>query len=136
MLTRQSRRAKSLEVRDQLLALGQEPPLREDARTDAALDALHQCRVLAPDLIVEGQELVDPGLVDAWREEVVEEAGSPLGADRQDRAAREVRLPREDVDPEVRPEEVELAAPDLAVREEGVAVLAQRPELARGQPLS
>src|SRR5436190_1246062 len=118
---------------DQLIALGQQPAFGQDARADAALDALDEHGVLAPDLVIEGDQLVDPGLVDVWCEEVVEEAHRPLRADREDRAAREVRPARKNVDPEVRPEEVELAPRELAVREERVAVAPERADLARGE---
>ena len=135
MLLRQRFRAKTLEMGDQLLALGEEAPLREDARADTALHALDQGRVLAADLVVEGDQLVDPLLVDVPREEVVEEARRPLRAEREDRAAREVRAAREDVDAEVRPQEVELAVWDLAARQEGGGPVAELSELRRRQPV-
>src|SRR5262245_41344299 len=132
-LLRQRFGAKPLEMGDQLLTLRQKSSLLQHARADAALDALDKRPVLAPDLVVEGDQLVDPGLVDARREEVVQEARRALGADGKDRAAREVRPAGEDVDPEVRPEEVELAPNHLPVGQKGVAVLAERPELAGRQ---
>src|SRR5207249_10966290 len=91
MLLRQRFRAKTLEMGDQLLALGEEAPLREDTRADTALHALDQGRVLPADLVVERDQLVDPLLVDVPREEVAEEPRRPLRAEREARAAREVR---------------------------------------------
>src|SRR5439155_15618306 len=117
-------------MRHELLALGEEAALVEDARSDASLDALHEGNVLAPDLAVEGDQLVDPALLDAGCEEVIEVARRPLRTDRNHRPAGEVRPAGEDVDAEVRPEEMELAAWDVAVRQERVAVPAQRAKLA------
>src|SRR3954451_12896448 len=133
-LLRQRLRAKPLEMSDELLALAQQPALAEDARPHAPLNPLREGRVLAPDLVVERHQLVDPGLVDVRGEEVVEEARGAFRRGRQDRPAREVRPARKHVDAEVRPDEVELAAFDFSVCKEGVAVLPQRPELARRQP--
>ena len=79
--------AKPLEMRDQLLALAQEASLGEDPGADAALDALHERGVLAADLVVERQQLVDPGLVDARREEVRDSAGLRAPAFRLTRLA-------------------------------------------------
>src|SRR5712691_9360575 len=133
MLLRQRLGAKSLEMRYELLAFGEEASLGEHSRPDAALDALHEGRVLASDLAVEGDQLVHPGLLHVRREEVVQEASGALRGERQHRAAGQVRPAREDVDAEVGPEEVELAARHLAACEEGGAVLAQRAELARDE---
>src|SRR6266852_1226088 len=98
MLTGEGLCAKPLEVGHQLLALGEETPVVDEAGPDTTLDALHERRVLAADLAVEGDQLVHEALVDPRREEVVEEAGGSLRPDRQHRPAREVRLSREDVD--------------------------------------
>src|SRR5438132_92937 len=133
MLTGERLGAKPLEMRDELLALREEAPLGENARADTALDAFHEPPVLLSDLVVEGEQLVDPRLVDVRSEEIVEEPGGAFGTDRQDRAARQIRLPGEHVDPEVRPEEMELAPRNLSSREERVAVSAQRAELARDE---
>jgi hypothetical protein len=43
----------SLKVCDQLLALGQQPAIRDQAGRDAALDVLHDDDVLGADLTVE-----------------------------------------------------------------------------------
>src|SRR5690349_18280105 len=135
MLTREGFGAKPLEMRDELLALREDPPLRQQAAPNALLHAADELGVLGPDLGVECDQLVDPRLLDARPEEVVEETRGPFWADGHDRAAREVRLPGEDVDAEVRPDEVELTVRDLAAGEERAAVLPQRPELAGGQAL-
>src|SRR5439155_6122347 len=97
------------------------------------LDSLDEHPVLGSDLVVEGEEVGDPGLVRFRREEVVEEARRAAGAERVDRADRDVRTAREDVDPRVRPEEVELAAGDLPCDVEGPVVRANRTELARDE---
>src|SRR4029077_8126170 len=131
MLTGESFRAKALEVGNELLALGENAALGQDSRANPALDTLDERPILAPDLVVEGDQLVDPLLVDLGGEEVVEETSGPLRAEREHRPAGEIRMSGEHVEPEVGPEEVELAPRDLAVREERVAVLAQRPDLAR-----
>ena len=65
MLTGESPCAKPLEVRDQLLALREESSLAQDSRAHASLDALDEAPVLLADLVVEGQQLVDPGLIHA-----------------------------------------------------------------------
>src|SRR5882724_10209906 len=135
MLTGESLRAKSLEMGDQLLALREEPALAQDSRPDASLYALHEAPVLLADLVVEGDQLVDPGLVHVRREEVIEEPRRPLGADREHGAAGQVRVSGKDVQAEVRPEEVELAARHLPAGEKRVAVLAESAELARHEPL-
>ena len=114
MLTGESFRAKPLEVGDKLLALGKDPALGQDPRPNPALDAFDERAVLGADLVVEGDQLVDPLLVDLRGEEVVEEASGPLRAEREHRPAREIRMAGEDVEPEVGPEEVELAPWDLA----------------------
>src|SRR5947209_12503455 len=118
MLLRQRVRAKALEVRDELLALGHQAAFLEDSGRDTAVDALDKRDVLGSDLRVERDQLVDPVLVDARREEVVQPTVGSARPGRDERPAREVRMAREDVDPEVRPEEVELAVRQLAVREE------------------
>src|SRR5207247_1026226 len=105
-LTPQRLYAKPLEMGDQLLALREQPSFGQDPRSDAALDALDQGAVFPPDLVVERDQLVDPGLVHVRSEEVVQEPGGPLRAERQHRAAGEVGPAGEDVDPEVRPEEM------------------------------
>ena len=84
------------------------------------------------DLVVEGHQLVDPGLVDVGAEEVVEEAVRAVRRERHHRADRDVRPAGEDVHAEVRPEEVELAARQLAVEVHArAAALARRAVLAR-----
>ena len=93
-----------------------------------ALDALDEPAVLDPDLRVERHEVVDPRRVDVRAEEVVEEAVRPAGRQRDHRADRDVRLAGEDVHAEVRPEEVELRALELAL---DVDAGAHRPALAR-----
>ena len=119
-----------LERDDQPLALGQEPAALDDPRADAPLNRLDELRVLDADLVVEGDELLDPRVLDPGREEVVEEALGPLGADRYERADREVRRPRLDVDLQVREQEVELPPSDLAGRVVRRApVSSQRPVL-------
>src|SRR5215831_13661873 len=120
-------------MRDELLALRQQPSFREQTAPHALLDALDEFGVLVPDLRVEGDQLIDPRLLDVRAEEVVEETRRPLRAHGQDRAAGQVCLAREDVDSEVRPDEVELAMRDLAIGEERAAVLPQWPALAGGQ---
>src|SRR6266487_480650 len=135
MLTGESLRAKPLEVSDQLLALREEAACAQDSRPDASLHALHEAPVLLADLVVEGHQLVDPGLVDVRREEVIEKPRRPLGADREHGAAGQVWVSGKDVQPEVRPEEVELAARHLPVGEKRVAVLAEGSELAGHEPL-
>ncbi len=116
-----------LEARDQLLAVREQPPLGDHAGARSALDELDELRVLPADLIVELQELLDPLLGRVRCEEVVEHAPSPIRREREDRADREVRAAREDVDPGVRPDEVELALGELAL---GSAAAPQLPELA------
>src|ERR1700704_965708 len=130
MLTREGLRAKPLEMSYQLLALREEASLAQDPGPNAPLHALDEAPIFRADLVVEGHELVDPGLVHIRREEVVEEPPRPLGADRKHRAARQVRVSGEDVQAEVRPEEVELAAGYLPVGEKRVTVLAEWTELA------
>src|SRR5712691_7352657 len=118
MLAGERFRAKPLEVRNQLLALGQKTALGKQAGADAALDALDERSVLPADLLVEGDQLVHPVLLDVGREEVVEEAPCALGAEREDWTAGQIRVTGKDVEPEVRPEEVELAPRHLTAREE------------------
>src|SRR5215468_5918582 len=105
-------------MRDELLALRQQTSSREQTAPHALLDARDELGVLVPDLRVEGDQLVDPRLLDVRAEEIVEGTRRPFRAQGQDRAAGQVRLAREDVDSEVRPDEVELAVRDLAVDEE------------------
>ncbi len=88
----------------------------ERAGRDAALDALDERPVLPADLVVEGEQVVDPGRLDVGAEEVVEEAVRAAGRERHDRPDRDVRPAGEDVDPEVRPEEMELRARQLVLR--------------------
>src|SRR5207253_6995489 len=76
-------------------------------------------------------QVIHEALLDPGCEEVIEEPRCPLRAGRKHRPAGEVRLPREDVGTEVRPQEVELAARNLAAGEGRVAVPAQRAELTR-----
>ena len=59
---------------------------------------LDERHVLSPDLVVVGEELLEPRLVHARREEVVEVALGPMGAVRRDRPDREVRRAGKDVD--------------------------------------
>ena len=80
MLTGESFRAKALEVGDELLALGEDAALGQDPRANPALDAFDERPVLGPDLVVEGDQVVDPLLVDLRGEEVVEEASGSLRA--------------------------------------------------------
>src|SRR5882724_238618 len=135
MLTGESLRAKPLEVGDQLLALREETALAQDSRPDASLHALYQAPVLLADLVVEGDQLVDPGLVHVRREEVIEETRRSLRTEREHGPTGQVRMSGKDVQAEVRPEEVELAARHLPVGEKRVAVLAESAELARHEPL-
>src|SRR6476619_2353518 len=102
-----------LEMGDQLLALAHEDAVLDPARGDSALYALDERQVFLSDLLVEREELLDPRRLDVRAEEVVEEAVRPVGRQRYERADREVRVSRKDVDPEVRPEEVELRARQL-----------------------
>src|SRR5919201_5962244 len=135
MLLRHRLGSKVLELSDELLALVHQPSVLEHPARHASLDGFHERDVLAADLVVEGDELVDPLLVDVRCEEVVEPALRPLGAGRNERAARQVRVPREDVDAEVRPQEVELAVRDLAAGEERAHAVAQLAELRRRQAI-
>src|SRR5438094_6476421 len=135
MLTGESLCAKPLEVSDELLALREQAALAQDSRADASLHALHEAPVLLADLVVEGHQLVDPGLIDVRREEVIEEPRRALGADREHGPAGQVRVSGKDVQAEVRPEEMELAARHLPAGEKRVPVLAEGPELARHEPL-
>ena len=50
---------------DQLLATAHQHAVSERTRGDAALHALHERRVLPSDLVVEGEEVVDPGGLEA-----------------------------------------------------------------------
>ena len=75
-----------VEVGDEALAFRQEPAFGDKARADAALDPLDQRRVLAADLVVPRQRLLDPGRIRIRGEEVVEEARRPLGGVREDGA--------------------------------------------------
>jgi hypothetical protein len=78
------------------------------------MHGLYEHRVLLPDLVVEGEELPQPGVVGVRREEVVEVSLRAPRPAWQHRADREVRRAGEDVDPGVRVEQVEL--PVLAGR--------------------
>ena len=116
----------------QALGVEHQPAVLERRRAHALLHALDQHRVLGADLVVELEQVRDPGLVHVRAEEVVEEAPGALGAGRHHRADREVRLARHDVDRHVREEEVELAALDRAARVEvALPRLAHGPVLAR-----
>ncbi len=95
---------------DQLLAVAHEDAVLDGAGGDAPLHALDEHPILPPHLVVEGEEVVDPVLLDVGAEEVVEKAVRAVGRERHDRSDREIRPSGEDVDPEVRPEEMELRA--------------------------
>src|SRR4029453_3476428 len=97
-----------LEARDQLLALAEEPPLLEEARAHALLDALDEDAILGPDLAVELEQLIRRPRIRIRHEEVVEKAGRALRPGGQQRADREIRRARVGVQLEVRPDEVEL----------------------------
>src|SRR5439155_22077871 len=135
MLTGESLCAKPLEVSDELLALREEAALVQDSRADASLHALHEAPVLLADLVVEGHQLVDPSLLDVRCEEVIEKPRRALGADREHGPAGQVRVSGKDVQAEVRPEEVELAARHLPAGEKRGAVLAEGSELTGHEPL-
>src|SRR5207237_10936245 len=92
---------------DQLLAAAHQHTVLECSRADATLDPCDEDRVLATDLVVEREQIVDPGLLDVWAEEVVEVAVRPLRCQGEARPDRDVRLAGKDVDLEVRPEAVE-----------------------------
>src|SRR5215467_13289478 len=98
---------------DQLLAPAHENSVLERTRRDPALHPLDEPEVLLSDLLVEGEELVDPLGLDVRAEEVVEEPVRPVRRQRNHRADREVRPAGEDVDPEIRPEEMELRTRQL-----------------------
>ena len=66
-------------MRDELLRLAEQPTVGDRARAHAELDALDERCVLAPDRVVELEQLGDPRLGDAGAEEVVEEAVRALG---------------------------------------------------------
>src|SRR4051794_1697887 len=100
---------------DQLLAAAHQEAVLEAARRKSTLDALDEPAVLTSDLVVELHQLVDPGPIDVRAEEVVEEAVRPARLERDHRPDRDVRPAGEDVDAEVRPEEVELRPRQLAV---------------------
>src|SRR5262245_17251531 len=104
-----------LEPRHELLALAQEPSLRDDPRAHALLDALDENAILGANLAIEREQLVDPGEIGVRREEVIEEARRALRPRGQQRPDREVRCADEDVDPEVGPDEMELRLPLLPV---------------------
>src|SRR5581483_10624722 len=117
---------------DQLLAAAHQVAVLERPGGDSAVDALDEDAVLEPDLVVERHQLVDLSLVDAAAEEVVEEAVRTVGRERHHRPDRDVRAAGENVDAEVRPEEVELATRQLAVEVHARARrLAYRPVLTR-----
>src|SRR5579885_355599 len=98
---------------DQLLAAAEQDAPLEGARAGPPLHALDERAVLASNLAVEGEQVVDPLALDVRAEEV-EEAVRPLRPARNDRADRDVRTAGQDVHGQVRPEEVELAARQLA----------------------
>src|ERR671933_66993 len=81
----------ALEPGDELLALVEDDAVRDRTAADSALDALDEDAVLASDLVVEGQELLDPRVVDVRREEVIEEPARALGPGRDERPDRQVR---------------------------------------------
>src|SRR5581483_9244855 len=120
-----------LEVADELLASAHEDAMVEHTRRHPPVDALHEAAVLEAHLCVERHQLVDPVRADVAAEEVVEEPVRPVRRQRHHRADRDVRAPGEDVHPEVRPQEVELRALQLAVEPN---VLSHRPALARQPP--
>ena len=60
-------------MHDEAFGVSEEATVGERARRDARLDALDERRVLAPDGIVELEQLRDPRLLDVRAEEVVEE---------------------------------------------------------------
>src|SRR2546421_32328 len=120
---------------DKLLALREQPPFAEYAGAHSALDAFDERPVLQADLVVEGDELVDPGLIDVRCEEVVQKAPGSLGPEREHRSTGEIRVTGEDVQAEVRPEEMKLASRHLPVGEERGAVWAKRADLARDEPV-
>src|SRR5438552_1841737 len=72
MLLRERLGAKAVEMGDELLAFRHQPARLEHAARHTALHAFDERDVLVPDLPVEGNQLVDPLLPDAGREEVVE----------------------------------------------------------------
>src|SRR4051795_1750410 len=92
----------------QLLALGEQAALVEQAGADTGLDRLDERAVLEPDLVVEGEQLLDLGVRDLLGEEVVEEAFRALGPQRRHGAGREVRRAGQRVDLRRGPEPVEL----------------------------
>src|SRR3954471_21661037 len=111
-----------LEPRHELLALTEQLPFVDEPRPHTLLDALDEHAVFRPDLAVELQELVYPLRLRIAGEEVVEVASRAVRPVGQDRADREVRPAGEDVDLDVRPDEVELALtliPVPCVRELG-----------------
>jgi len=121
-----------LEVADQLLAVAEQDAVLERAARDAAVHALDEPPILVADLRVELHQVVDPSGVDVRAEEVVEEAVGAVGADRHDRADRDVRAAGEDVDAEVGPQEMELRSFQLAL---DLHARTHRSALAREPPL-
>src|SRR6266516_5704423 len=73
-----------LEVRHQSLALAEEAAGRDRARADTALRAFDERRIFAADLVVEFEQILDPRLVLALDEEVVEHAICALGPGGED----------------------------------------------------
>jgi len=73
-------------MHNELLRLGQQPALVEEAGANPLLRALDEDPILGADLVVEGQHLSDPGFVRVRRDKVVEEAIRALGAAGNDRA--------------------------------------------------
>jgi len=69
-------------VSDELLGLGKQPPVLDEARSHPGLHALDEHAILGPDLGVEREGLLDPRLVGIGGDEVVEEAVRLLGGAR------------------------------------------------------
>src|SRR5919201_4931351 len=87
MLLRQCLGAKMLEMHDELLALRHQSPGLEHTARGSSLHAFDERDVLAADLPVEGDQLLDPLLVDVGAKEVVEPAVGALRSGRDERAA-------------------------------------------------
>lgn len=67
-------------MRDQALALRQQLALVEEAGADARLHGLDERTVLQPDLVVEGEQLLDRRFWDVLGEEVVQDPRVRSGA--------------------------------------------------------
>ncbi len=104
-----------LEAGNEALALRQQPTLGDHAGPGASLDQLHEPRILLPNLVVELEELRDPLVGRVGGEEIVEDATRSVRGEREDRPDGKIRPTGEDVDPGVRPDEVELAKGELGV---------------------